>query len=264
MLYMKARLARVLIVVALVFVVMAGIGLAARSRSAGPAVGVRRVAVRPTMAATVAGGQPPATHAPVQKYGSAGRGPTPTVVARPRPTFSAPGTPRDTSSLGRRPALSTGDTGAFPQTTSGQRSATALFDPYTPSASITIPRLNMRAPVYERGIDAARRLPIAPGYAVTHYWYSGALGRPGNYVVYGHDDIEGNVFQYLPIVRVGDHVYLDSGARRYDYRVVARTIVSPRDIPVMAPTRTATLTLISCYPFNVDSQRIVITAALAR
>lgn len=120
----------------------------------------------------------------------------------------------------------------------------------------------MRAPVYERGLDSTRNLPIAPGYAVTHYHFSAVLGQPGNYVVYGHDDIEGQIFRYLPTMRVGDLVYLSSANHRYTYRVTGSSVVSPDDVAVMAPTPNATLTMISCTPYWVDTQRIIVKATL--
>ena len=140
--------------------------------------------------------------------------------------------------------------------------AAAPVDRSQPSGTIVIPHLGVNVPIFERGIDAARQLPIAPGLSVTHYLFSAAMGQPGNYVVYGHDDIDGQVFRYLPTMRVGDLVYLSSGRHRYVYRVSGSQIVSPSDVAVMAPTKAATLTMISCTPYWVDTQRIVVTAQL--
>jgi len=135
--------------------------------------------------------------------------------------------------------------------------------PYTPSVTIDVPRLGVQAAVYDRGIDANRQLPIAPGYAVTHYKFSAALGARGNYVVYGHDDIQGSIFRYLPTMQVGDDIYLSAGDRRYTYRVTGSLVVSPDDVAVLNPTPDATITLISCTPYWVDTQRIVVKGALA-
>jgi sortase A len=38
--------------------------------------------------------------------------------------------------------------------------------------------------------------------------------------------------------------------------------VEPTDTSVLASTGRPTLTLISCYPYMIDSQRIVVTAEL--
>jgi len=134
--------------------------------------------------------------------------------------------------------------------------AAPAYDPSAPSASITIPRLGVRAPVYDRGTLAGEAQPeIAPGF-------SAPLGSRGNYVIYGHDDIQGNIFQSLPTMRVGDLVYIRRGQTRFVYRVTGGGIVDPSDVAVMGPTTTPTLTMISCTPLYVDSQRIVVRAAL--
>ncbi len=128
---------------------------------------------------------------------------------------------------------------------------------------LTIPRLGIQgAPVYDRGLDAARRLPIAPGYAVTHYQFSAPVGTRGNVVLYGHDDIEGSIFRSLPLLQPGDRILLRVGQHPAIYAVTGRQIVAPTDVAVMAPLTTATLTVISCYPYGIDSQRIVVRARL--
>jgi len=133
--------------------------------------------------------------------------------------------------------------------------------------SIYIPRLGVRAPVYDCDTAANGTLPIAHGTAVTHWYRSATLGGGDgwkNYVIYGHDDIEGNIFQYLPAMRAGDEVYLYRGGRGYVYTVTGSKIVAPTDTAVLYQTPTSTLTMISCYPFDVDSHRIVVRAALTR
>lgn len=183
---------------------------------------------------------------------------------------SAPSTPApNTASRGavvaptaqeQQAATATGVTSAPPVPTA--TSTPLPFDPSTPSGSIEVPHLDIHAPIYERGIDSSRNLPIAPGYAVTHYWFSARMGQPGNYVIYGHDDIEGSIFRYLPNMRPGDLVYLSNGAKRFTYRVTGSQVVSPDDVAVMDPTKNPTLTMISCTPYWVDTSRIVVTAML--
>ena len=138
-----------------------------------------------------------------------------------------------------------------------------MIDPYAPSATIAIPRLDVQAPVYERGLDSAGQPIIAPGYAVTHYRYSDPLGQPGNYVLYGHNDIEGSIFRDLSRLRAGDPIYLYRGARRFVYRVTGRAIVSPGAVYVMDSTARPTLTMISCTPYWVDTQRLIVRASLS-
>ncbi len=136
------------------------------------------------------------------------------------------------------------------------------YNPAVPSASIVIPRLGIHAPVYDRGVDGLGRLPIAHGYAVTHYRYSAPLGARGNYVIYGHDDIEGQIFRYLDQLRPGDRVYLHHGVHEYVYQVTGSQVVLPTQVSVLNPTSWPSLTMISCTPYWVDTHRIVVRATL--
>jgi sortase A len=92
-------------------------------------------------------------------------------------------------------------------------------------------------------------------------------GQKGNVVLSAHNDIFGELFRYLDRLKPGDEVQLwtttQTGTRIYVYRVTGIRIVQPTDVSVMAPTERPTLTLVSCYPYMVDKQRIVVFAELA-
>jgi sortase A len=128
--------------------------------------------------------------------------------------------------------------------------------------TVVIPRLRVRAPVYEGGVSQSGVLTIVPGYALTHLRFSADLGQQGNYVLYGHDDIEGEILRDLPAMRAGDLIYLYQGSSRFIYQVVASRIVPPTDVAVLNATDSPILTLISCFPYMVDTERIVVQAAL--
>jgi len=105
---------------------------------------------------------------------------------------------------------------------------------------------------------------IAPGLALTHYAPSAPLGERSNPVLYGHDDIEGGVFAHLDRLRAGDliDVQLVSGAT-YEYSVDrAPFAVQPDDVSAFQPTPQPRLTLFTCYPLRVDTQRLVVVASL--
>jgi len=87
-------------------------------------------------------------------------------------------------------------------------------------------------------------------------------GQNGNLVLTGHDDIYGEVFRYLPDLEPGDEITIFTASRSYTYSVTERLIVEPSFVEVMGPTSTATLTLISCTPYRVDTHRIVVLAEL--
>lgn len=129
-------------------------------------------------------------------------------------------------------------------------------------AYVSIPKIGVKnAPVYDRGVDAGGNMLIARGYAITHFALSSPLGS-GNAVLYGHDDIEGSVFARLNELRSGDEidVVMADGTVAV-YRVSARTIVAPSAVQILQPTNDVRLTLFTCWPTWVDTQRVVITAA---
>ncbi len=87
-------------------------------------------------------------------------------------------------------------------------------------------------------------------------------GENSNLVLTGHNDIYGEVFRYLDQLEPGDEVTVFTAANSYVYVVTETMIVAPTYVQVMDPTLDATLTLISCYPYLIDSQRIVVRAEL--
>jgi sortase A len=97
---------------------------------------------------------------------------------------------------------------------------------------------------------------------VGHHIGSANPGEGGNVVLSGHDDIFGEIFKGLSTIKPGDLVILYTATRQFSYRVVATNIVAPTDVGVMGPTVRPTLTLISCYPYLVDTRRIVVVAEL--
>jgi sortase (surface protein transpeptidase) len=50
---------------------------------------------------------------------------------------------------------------------------------------------------------------------------------------------------------------------RLVYDVVGNRIVAPRAITILDATSTPTLTLFTCYPLYVDTERVVVTATPA-
>ena len=130
----------------------------------------------------------------------------------------------------------------------------------TPVARISILRIGIRnAPIYDRGTDSKGNMLIAPGYAVTHYSFSAAFGN-GNAVIYGHDDINGNIFGHLYDLGTGDVIQITVAGQTQTYKVTGHAIVPPSDVAVMNPTGDIRLTIITCWPFNVDTKRWIVTA----
>jgi len=168
---------------------------------------------------------------------------TPDVAMTPIPALGEPLSPPH-----QHPKLlpGTGSTGAGPSQV---------------VAYLSIPKLGIKnAQVFDRGVDGSGNMLIAKGYAVTHYANSSPIGN-GNAVLYGHDDIEGSIFGRLKDLAVGDEldVALTDGLSVV-YHVTARTIVAPTAVQILQPTNDVRLTVFTCWPNWVDTQRVVVTA----
>lgn len=87
-------------------------------------------------------------------------------------------------------------------------------------------------------------------------------GETGNLVVSAHNDIFGELFKDLDKLKTGDTIILTTQDRSFTYVVTGTQIVEPTRVDLMAPTPEKTLTMISCYPYRIDNQRIVVTAIL--
>ena len=99
---------------------------------------------------------------------------------------------------------------------------------------------------------------------VAQHLATGAPGQPGNMVFSAHNDIFGEIFRDLDRLNPGDEVMIYTQAEKFIYVITGTRIVEPTAVEVMNPTVSPTLTLISCYPYLVDTQRIVVFAELKR
>lgn len=88
-------------------------------------------------------------------------------------------------------------------------------------------------------------------------------GEPGNVVLSAHNDIFGQLFRELDQLQAGDEIVLTTATQEFVYRVTEWRIVEPTEVDVMMATSRPTVTLISCYPYLVDTQRIVVFGELA-
>ncbi|MFN8563564.1 MAG: sortase [Anaerolineae bacterium] len=82
----------------------------------------------------------------------------------------------------------------------------------------------------------------------------------GNVAFAAHNDIYGQLFRYLDQLQPGDTFQIQTRTTVFTYSVTEQRIVEPNDVDVLLARQGATATLISCYPYQVDNQRIVIFA----
>lgn len=121
---------------------------------------------------------------------------------------------------------------------------------------IQIPALGLDAPVVQG--DGWEQLKKG----VAQHLGTANPGEDGNVVLSAHDDIFGELFRYLDKLKPGDEVILYTNQRQYVYEVTDTKILEPTAVDVMAPTSKPLVTLISCYPYLIDKQRIVVQAKL--
>ena len=121
---------------------------------------------------------------------------------------------------------------------------------------IQIPALHVDAPVVQG--DGWEKLKKGVG----QHLGTGKPGERANLVFSAHNDIFGEIFRDLERLNPGDLVIVYTNQRAYTYIVVDTKIVMPTAVEVMDNTPQATVTLISCYPYMKDTQRIVVIARL--
>ena len=121
---------------------------------------------------------------------------------------------------------------------------------------IQIPAINVDAPIVQG--DGWEQLKKGVGQHIG----TAKPGDKGNVVLSAHNDIFGEIFRDLDRLRPGDQVILYTSQRSYTYLITSSKTVEPNEVSAMAPTNYPTVTLISCYPYLVDNQRIVVTARL--
>lgn len=123
------------------------------------------------------------------------------------------------------------------------------IDAYNASSSIErdavlgvlrIPAIELEAPIF----DGTAELTLNRG--IGRIEGTADVGAAGNLGLAAHRD---GFFRGLKDVKVGDAIDVESLEGTMHYRITELTIVEPTDVHVLAPTDTATLTLVTCYPF---------------
>ena len=127
------------------------------------------------------------------------------------------------------------------------------------------PQQAMRIQISAIDIDA----PIVQGdgweqlkKGVGQHIGSAIPGTGGNLILSAHNDIYGEIFRDLDQLEPGDTVRVFTSQTNYEYVVLQTQIVEPTEVSVLNQTIDPILTLISCYPYGVNNQRIIITAKL--
>ena len=121
--------------------------------------------------------------------------------------------------------------------------------------TLTIPTLNLSQSIVQ-GVDwealkqGVGQLPnrVNPG------------DQTGNVVLAAHNDIYGQIFRDLDQLQTGDQFQIATSSTVFTYTISDIEIVEPNDVWVLENRGGPTVTLISCYPYQVNNQRIVVLA----
>ena len=125
------------------------------------------------------------------------------------------------------------------------------------ATTIRIPSINVEAPIVQG--DGWEQLKQGVG----QHFGTALPGADGNMVLSAHNDIFGEIFRRLDELSPGDEIIVESTTQTYTYNIVFSHVVTPTEVSVMAPTKDPVVTLISCYPYLVNNQRIVVVGELS-
>jgi len=106
---------------------------------------------------------------------------------------------------------------------------------------VDVQRLNLSAAIAE-GDDEGTL-----SKAVGHLPDTPLPWQGGNAAFAAHRD---GLFRPLRNIRVNDEIKMVTARGDFLYRVKKMQVVDPSDVSVLAPTKGATITLITCYPFS--------------
>lgn len=98
---------------------------------------------------------------------------------------------------------------------------------------------------------------------------SAPVGAIGNTVLEGHQDIDGRVFEDLEKLKEGDAITVQTDLFTRNYVIAFRTIVPEKDQPLevrrenarwIGPSNDERLTLVTCWPRNNNTHRLILVA----
>ncbi len=96
--------------------------------------------------------------------------------------------------------------------------------------------------------------------SMVHYTGTPAPGQRGNSIIAFHREPD---YEHIDQLVVGDTVSVqDRSCHNFVYMITGRWVLDPSRVTQLVPTSGYDLTLITCTPFWVDSQRIVWRARL--
>ena len=149
------------------------------------------------------------------------------------------------------------------------------LDPENP-VRIAISSIDLDAPIVPAEIDfkniAGKEYMqwfVPDEFASGWHSTSAKLGETGNTVLNGHHNTFGEVFKSLVDVNEGDIIEVDSETSRFSYQITNKMILPEKyeqlDVRMnnaqwILPSIDERLTLISCWPYESNTHRLIIVA----
>ena len=141
---------------------------------------------------------------------------------------------------------------------------------------VVIPSIFLEAPIIP-----VHYKDVEVGGTIYHQWRvpaefaagwqdeSALLGVSGNTVLNGHHNAYGQVFKDLVELKIGDEIWVYSGEQEFRYQVAAKVLLPERGQPLdirqenarwLAASRDERLTLITCWPAESNTHRVIVVA----
>jgi sortase A len=144
-----------------------------------------------------------------------------------------------------------------------------------PAIRISIPAIRLNSSITE--VSPTRKVVLepenyvweVPSNVAGHLDTSGRPGEGTNIVLIGHNNMSGKVFRYLDKLKLGDEIILVTEAAEFHYEVQKELYIPYLGMETegeaalrayTVPSSSETLTLISCWPYATNANRIVIIA----
>ncbi len=142
---------------------------------------------------------------------------------------------------------------------------------------LVIPAIDLDTPVEAVGFRRVQQVggkeyvqwQVPDRFAVGWHGISAGLGEVGNTVLNGHNNVYGRVFESLDQLNEGDLILVHSNNEIYQYQISSSEIVKERgetldvratNAEAIQETDDERITLVSCWPFNSNTHRIIIVA----
>jgi LPXTG-site transpeptidase (sortase) family protein len=143
----------------------------------------------------------------------------------------------------------------------------------TGTMKLTIPKLGLKKIKVTINVDSFREenyMPVLNG-SLAHFKGTSLPDTNGNSFIYGHSTNElwartnptnpTFAFTYLNKLDIGDEIFLEHDGKEYKYTLQKTKMVSPDDItPIYSYNEKRTLTLMTCWPPGVGTQRLILIA----